>query len=94
MCLLTTYKEDFQDPPRYSTLVYLMKHIPDREIQTQCRTLLEKFKLEDENGFSSTSPDGNTIRRGLDYILPWNLQDMSSSMVAEQFTIVDAVSSM
>ena len=96
-CLLNTYKEDFNEPPRYTTLTYLVKRIPDRELQSQCQNLLAQFQRDEDQLQSSTDRNNNTsnsdYQQGVDYIAPWNLLAMSSTMVAEQLTIVDAVSS-
>jgi hypothetical protein len=49
ICLLTAYKEDFYEPPTYTTLNYLLKHAIDRDLQNQCRSLLNRFINEGEN---------------------------------------------
>jgi hypothetical protein len=102
-CLLNAYKEDFSDPPYYSTLNHLIKHIPDRDLQNQGQTLLEEFKKNEENiqfdldNNNNNSNNNNSKndyvynRKGFDYLTPWNLLDISSTIVAEQLTIVDAV---
>lgn len=99
-CLLNSYKEDFHEPPRYSTLTYLMKQIPDRELQHQCQKLLEQFKDEEDADASNVDKNNNFSlgdhlysQRGFDYVSPWSLLDMPSAVVAEQLTIVDAVCS-
>lgn len=47
--LLNTYKEDFYEPPIYSTLNYLMKSTTDRDVLNQCRSLYKRFVNEGEN---------------------------------------------
>lgn len=98
LCLLKSYKEDFDDPPRYSTLTYLMRHLPDREVQNQCQNLFEQFKrAEDQTrtNFDQTSLsniyDQLYNQHSYEYIPPWNFLDMPSSTVAQQLTFVDAV---
>jgi hypothetical protein len=97
-CLLNVYKHDFCDPPRYSTLNHFIKHIHEKDLQKQGHLLLEELKKEEEN--ISTDVNNNTKlndylynQKGFDYITPWNLLDISSTTIAEQLTIVDAVSS-
>jgi hypothetical protein len=99
-CLLTAYKEDFSDPPCYLTLNYLIKHIPDRDLQKQGQLLLEELKINEENikldidnnnNNNHSKNDDVYNQKGFDYITPWNLLEMSSTTIAEQLTIVDAV---
>ena len=101
-CLLSAYTEDFRDPPHYSTLHHLLRHFPDRESQKQCNVLLEQFQYDEENNPSNLDDNNNyrhqnssshylAHQRGLDYITPCNILEMSSTMIAEQLTIVDAV---
>lgn len=98
-CLLTSYKEDFYEPPRYSTLNHFIRHIPDKELQKQGHTLLEQLKHDEENIKSDVDNNNNSKKnclyneQGFDYLLPWNLLDIPSATIAEQLTIVDAVSS-
>jgi len=96
-CLLKSYKEDFDDPPRYSTLTYLMRHLPDREVQTQCQNLFEQFKRSEDQ--TRTNYDQTSLsniydqlyqQHSYEYIPPWNFLDMSSATVAQQLTLVDA----
>lgn len=51
ICFLTSYKEDFYDPPSYSTLIYIQKHSSDRDVQKQSRSLLNRFLTEGETIF-------------------------------------------
>jgi hypothetical protein len=97
--LLNENKLDFYEPPRYSTLVYLTKNLPARELQDQCCRLLEQFRHDEDQ--SQSTVDQTTLlsendslynQRGFDYIAPWNFLDIPSTTVAEQLTIVDAVS--
>ena len=96
-CLLNAYKEDFCEPPRYSTLHYLIKHIPDKDLQKQGQTLLEQLGKDEENMKSDVDNNNNSKKnylcnqQGFDYLTPWNLLEMSSTTIAEQLTIVDAV---
>ncbi len=97
-CLLNTYKEDFNDPPDYSTLNHFINHIPDKDLQKQGQNLLEELENKEENIPSDTdnnnnhSKDGSVYnQKGFDYLTPWNILDMSSTIIAEQLTIVDAV---
>jgi len=97
-CLLNAYKEDFFDPPCYTTLNYLIKNIPDRDLQKQGQLLLEEFKINEENIKLDIDNNNNHSKndyvynqKGFDYITPWNLLDISSATIAEQLTIVDAV---
>ncbi|CAF3612296.1 unnamed protein product [Rotaria sordida] len=48
ICLLTAYKEDFYEPPYYTTLNYLFKQTIDIDVQNQCQSLLDRF-LNEEN---------------------------------------------
>ena len=101
-CLLTAYTEDFRDPPHYSTLHHLLRHFPDRDSKKQCHVLLEQFQYDEENNPSNVDDNNNyrhqnssshslANQRGLDYVTPCNILEMSSTMIAEQLTIVDAV---
>jgi hypothetical protein len=96
-CLLNAYKEDFHEPPRYSTLNHLIKHIPDRDLQKQGQILLEQLRKDEENMTTNVDNNNNLKndvlynQKGFDYITPWNILDMPSTIVAEQLTIVDAV---
>lgn len=98
--LLHNYKEEFSEPPRYSTLSYLIKNMPDRDVQKEGQSLLEELKKEEENTQSNTDKNNNNNKsrnsylyneKGFDYVKPWNILDMPSTMIAEQLTIVDAV---
>ncbi|CAF1014687.1 unnamed protein product [Didymodactylos carnosus] len=104
-CLLTTYKEDFLDPPRYTCLRRLLdfsKAINDHELKKQCQTLLDKFIEEEdrksgtitEDSFSSmkySEADGELYGiHGYDYLMPWEFVDIPNSLFAEQLTYVDA----
>ncbi|CAF3953770.1 unnamed protein product [Adineta steineri] len=96
-CLLSSYKEDFCEPPYYPTLNYLLKHLPDKDIQKQGEILLEQLKNNEEDRTSDVDNNNNKPKRtylsqqkGFDYLLPWNFIEMSSTTVAEQLTIVDA----
>lgn len=98
-CLLESYKEDFDDPPRYSTLTYLMRHMPDREVQNQCSNLFEQFRRDEDqrrvlNDQTSLSLIYDQLynHQSFEYIPPWNFLDMFSATVAQQLTLVDAVS--
>ncbi len=99
ICLLNAYKEDFNDPPHYSILNHLIKHIPDRDIQKQGQNLLEELKNDEDNHELDTTINNNNSskdislynQKGFDYLTPWNFLDMSSTTIAEQLTIVDAV---
>jgi hypothetical protein len=55
ICLITAYKEDFYEPPLYTTLHYLYKHALDRDVQNQCRSLLNRFINEGEDIFKAES---------------------------------------
>jgi len=98
-CLLNGYKEDFCEPPRYSTLYHFIRHIPDKDLQKQGQTLLEQLKKDEENMKSDVDNNNNSKKnylyneKGFDYLTPWNLLEMSSTTIAEQLTIVDAVGS-
>ncbi|CAF4663001.1 unnamed protein product, partial [Rotaria sp. Silwood2] len=48
ICLLTAYKEDFYEPPYYTTLNHLLKQTIDIDVQNQCLSLLDRF-LNEEN---------------------------------------------
>ena len=73
--------------------------MPERDIQKHGQKLLEEFKKDEEtnklnidnnnNDNSKTSSVYN--EKGFDYLAPWNILEMSSTMIAEQLTIVDAV---
>jgi hypothetical protein len=103
--LLNTYKEDFYEPPSYSTLHYLLKHTIDRDIQNQCRSLLNRFINEGENIFKSDTPnssisevDSNNNSKNFhtdefNYDTQMNILDLSHVILAEQLTIIDAVCS-
>ncbi|CAF4438749.1 unnamed protein product, partial [Adineta steineri] len=54
-CLLTAYKEDFYEPPHYSTLSYLLEHVPDQDFKKQCQNLLHRFLKEGADIFHSDS---------------------------------------
>ncbi|CAF0925830.1 unnamed protein product [Adineta steineri] len=54
-CLLTAYKEDFYEPPHYSTLNYLLEHVPDQDFKKQCQNLLHRFLKEGADIFHSDS---------------------------------------
>lgn len=58
-------------------------------MQKQAENLLEEFRQLEENPSSDTT---NNNQQGFDYVTPWNILDMSSTTIAEQLTIVDAVS--
>lgn len=62
-CFLTSYKEDFYDPPSYSILVYIQKHSSDRDIQNQSRSLMNRFLHEGDtilrNDFEFVVVDDN-----------------------------------
>ncbi|CAF0844907.1 unnamed protein product [Rotaria sordida] len=95
-CFLNSCKEDFYHPPRYSILNHFIKHIPDRDLQKQGQTLLEEFKTDEET-IKLNNNNNNNLKtnflyneKGFDYIKPWNILEMSSTMIAEQLTIVDA----
>ncbi|CAF1558196.1 unnamed protein product [Rotaria magnacalcarata] len=96
---LNSYKEDFCEPPYYSTLNYLIKHIPERDLLKQCQILLDELKKNEENIQSNIVDNNNNDKlngtciydeKGFNYIKPWNILEMSSTMIAEQLTIVDA----
>ena len=53
--LLNNYKEDFYEPPAHPTLNYLLKYTADRDVQNQCRILLNRFVNEGENAFKIES---------------------------------------
>ncbi len=100
--LLNTYKEDFYEPPIYSTLHYLLKHTIDRDIQNQCRSLLNRFINEGENIFKLDNPnslsevDSNNNSKyfhtdEFNYHTQMNISDLSHVILAEQLTIIDAV---
>lgn len=98
ICLLTAYKEDFIEPPYYTTLNYLITNLPDRDIQKQGENLLEDLKNDEENNSCDINNNPNQMKndsiynqKGFDYITPWNFLDMPSTTIAEQLTIVDAV---
>ena len=101
-CLLSTYKEDFNEPPRYSTLHHFIKYVPEKDLQKQGQILLEEFKQLEEKQETNRSDSSiksnehskilsNYNRKGFDYITPWNILEMPSTTIAEQLTIVDAV---
>ena len=98
-CLLNAYKEDFNDPPRYSILNHLKINFLDQEVQKQTDNLLEEFHQLEENPLSDTTnnidskskDDALYNQQGFDYVTPWNILDMPSTTIAEQLTIVDAV---
>lgn len=98
-CLLNVYKEDFNDPPRYSILNHLKMNFPDEEVQKHTDNLLEEFhQLEEnppldsaDNNESKSKDDALYNQQGFDYVTPWNILDMPSITIAEQLTIVDAV---
>jgi uncharacterized protein YehS (DUF1456 family) len=98
-CLLNAYKEDFSDPPCYSILNYLIKNIPDRDIQRQAENLLEELQKDEENNQLNIDNNNNHQllnnyiynQKGFDYMTPWNFLDIPSTTIAEQLTIVDAV---
>jgi hypothetical protein len=99
-CLLSAYKEDFNDPPQYSTLNHLINHIPDKDLQKQGQNLLEELKRKEENISPDTDNNNNQHhskdgflynQKGFDYLTPWNILDIPSTTIAEQLTIVDAV---
>jgi hypothetical protein len=96
-CLLNAYKQDFYDPPRYSTLNHFLKHIHDTDLQKQGKILLEQLKKDEESlpidVNNNSKNDYLYHQKGFDYLTPWNILDMSSAMIAEQLTIVDAVNS-
>ncbi|CAF3365156.1 unnamed protein product [Rotaria sp. Silwood1] len=95
-CFLNSYKEAFCEPPRYSTLSHFIKHIPDKDLQQQGQTLLEELK--DNEDTNQVNNDNNNYlknnflynEKGFDYIKPWNLLEMLSTIIAEQLTIIDA----
>ncbi|UJR28280.1 hypothetical protein I4U23_009528 [Adineta vaga] len=95
-CLLNAYKEDFCEPPYYATLNHLSAHLSDDEIQKQCHRLLEELKNEEDNLTSDVDKNNNSkknylsYQKGFDYLIPWNLLEISSTIIAEQLTIVDA----
>lgn len=98
-CLLSAYKEDFNDPPRYSILNHLKSNFLDEEVQKQIDNLFEEFRQLEDNPPSNTlnnndlksKDDALYNQQGFDYVTPWNILDMSSTTIAEQLTIVDAV---
>ncbi|CAF1240781.1 unnamed protein product [Adineta ricciae] len=57
ICLLTTYKEDFYDPPDFTILNYLLQNIPDNndQLENQCQNLLYQFQREGKNALRSES---------------------------------------
>ncbi|CAF1169569.1 unnamed protein product [Adineta ricciae] len=57
ICLLTTYKEDFYDPPNFTILNYLLQNVPDNndQIENQCQNLLYQFQREGKNALRSES---------------------------------------
>lgn len=76
-----------------------MRHLPDREVQTQCQNLFEQFKRSEDQ--TRTNYDQTSLsniydqlyqQHSYEYIPPWNFLDMSSATVAQQLTLVDAVS--
>jgi hypothetical protein len=102
ICLLHSYKEDFYEPPAYPTLRYLLKHTIDREVQNECRGLLNRLINEGESIFKSDNPnsisevDSNNNSRHLSpdefsYDTHMNISDLSHVIIAEQLTIIDAV---
>ncbi|CAF2498861.1 unnamed protein product [Rotaria sp. Silwood2] len=59
------------------------------------QTLLEDFKIDEET--NQLNNDNNKSKtnvlyneKGFDYIQPWNILEISSTIIAEQLTIVDA----
>ncbi|CAF2104643.1 unnamed protein product [Rotaria magnacalcarata] len=62
--LLTAYKEDFNEPPYYTTLNYLLQQITDRDVHNQCQSLLNQF-LKEENTSKST-PTMFTLTHDID----------------------------
>ena len=103
ICLLNAYKEDFNDPPRYSILNHLLNNFSDKDVQKQAHNLLEEFQQLEENSPSDTTNTCNPLKskddslynqQGFDYVTPWNILDMPSTTIAEQLTIVDAVGRM
>lgn len=100
VCLLTAYKEDFNEPPQYSTLHHFIKHVPEKDLQKQGQKLLEELKQLEEketnrsdssiksNGYSKNQLTHN--QKSFDYMTPWNILEMPSTTIAEQLTIVDA----
>lgn len=101
ICLLTAYKEDFYDPPDYTTLNYLLKNSNDRDLQKQCRSLLNRFLNEGENIFKIDSinlglsevdsNNNNSSRNEFGYETHIDIHDLSYGIIAEQLTIIDAV---
>lgn len=61
ICLLTTYKEDFYDPPDFTILNYLLRNVPDNndQLENQCQNLLHRFRREGKDALRSES--GNEI---------------------------------
>ncbi len=101
ICLLTAYKEDFYEPPTYTTLNYLLKHSIDRDLQNHCRSLLNRFINEGENidistGISEVDNNNNNNSKNLhtnefDYDTQMHILELSHIIVAEQLTLIDAV---
>ncbi|CAF0923918.1 unnamed protein product [Adineta ricciae] len=99
ICLLNTYKEDFVEPPYYSTLNHLMSQLPDEDVRIHSHTLLEQLKNEEDHQTSDIDNNNNnnnskknylSYQKGFDYLIPWNLLEISSTIIAEQLTLVDA----
>ncbi|CAF3309725.1 unnamed protein product [Rotaria socialis] len=64
ICLLTAYKEDFNEPPYYTILNHLLQQITDRDVHNQCQSLLNRF-LTEENTSKST-PTMFTLTHDID----------------------------
>jgi ral guanine nucleotide dissociation stimulator-like 1 len=81
---------------------YLLKHTIDRDIQNQCRSLLNRFINEGENIFklddnpnSLSEVDSNNNSKyfhtdEFNYHTQMNISDLSHVILAEQLTIIDA----
>ncbi|UJR21204.1 hypothetical protein I4U23_024301 [Adineta vaga] len=57
ICLLTTYKEDFYEPPSFTTLSYLRENIPvdNNDLENQCQNLFRRFLREGKDALQSDS---------------------------------------
>lgn len=56
-CLLTAYKEDFYEPPNYTLLHHLLRHVPrgDDALEHQCQSLLNRFLRDGKNVLQTDS---------------------------------------
>ncbi|CAF4539058.1 unnamed protein product [Rotaria sp. Silwood1] len=74
ICLLTAYKEDFYEPPYYTTLSHLLKQTTDIDVQNQCQSLLDRFINEeyisrlDSNIYTCTQDINNNNNNNSKYL--------------------------